>query len=268
VDKFFDDLRSKAVAYVNVDGIGQRDAKRFSANASAALAGLAATVVKARSGAEIDPRRPGRNSDQSFNGVGVPLLQFNHNRLAEDGGYWWWHTPDDTIDKVDPEILKIDADIYADGLAALLAEPVLPVDLLAQVDALGAAIESRRAEAGERFDLGEASRRQVHLRGLVEDIQSFLAGGGGRQVDLALVEILRPLHRVLYSPSSPFHPDPGLDSSPLPGFTALGVLVDEDPASDRYRFAEVSLIREHNRLLEALDRATSAAERLLASGGL
>ncbi len=267
-DNFFADLTSNAVAYVNVDGIGQKDAKRFSANASAALVGLAATVVQERSGAEIDPSRPGRNSDQSFNGVGLPLLQFNHNRLAEDGGYWWWHTPDDTIDKVDPEVLKVDADLYSDGLAALLAEPVLPVDLLAEVDAFGAAIERRQAEAGERFDLGEARRRQVHLRGLVEGIQRALAGGGGRQVDIALVDILRPLHRVLYSPSSPFHPDPGLDSSPLPGFTALGILAEEDPASDRYRFAEVSLIREHNRLLEALDRSAAAAERLLATGGL
>ena len=72
----------------------------------------------------------------------------------------------------------------------------------------------------------------------------------------------------MYSPSSPFHPDPGLDSSPLPGFTVLGVLAEEDPASNRYRFAEVTLIRERNRLLEALDQATAAAERLLASGGL
>ena len=41
---------------------------------------------------------PGRNSDQSFNGVGLPLLQINHSRTSEDGGYWWWHTPDDTRD--------------------------------------------------------------------------------------------------------------------------------------------------------------------------
>jgi len=267
-DNFFDDLRSRAVAYVNVDGIGQRDAKRFSANASAALAGLAGSVVQQRTGEEIRPRRPGRNSDQSFNGVGLPLLQLNHNRLAEDGGYWWWHTPEDTLDKVDPEVLKVDADLYADGLAALLADPVLPVDLVAQVEALGAAIERRQAEAGERFDLGEARRRQVHLSELVDRIQGSLTGGGGVQVDLALVGVLRPLHRVMYSPSSPFHPDPGLDSRPLPGFSALGVFAEEDPASDRYRFAEVSLIRERNRLLEALDRSTAAAERLLASGGL
>jgi len=72
----------------------------------------------------------------------------------------------------------------------------------------------------------------------------------------------------MYSPSSPFHPDPGLDSSPLPGLTVLGVLAEEDPASDRYRFAETTLVRERNRLLEALDLSTAAAERLLASGGL
>ncbi|NIP83558.1 MAG: hypothetical protein GWM90_31765, partial [Gemmatimonadetes bacterium] len=52
---------------------------------------------------------PGRNSDQSFNGVGLPLLQFNHSRPGELGGYWWWHTPDDTYDKIDFDILRADA---------------------------------------------------------------------------------------------------------------------------------------------------------------
>jgi hypothetical protein len=267
VDNFFDELRSRAVAYVNVDGIGQRDAKRFSANASAALSGLATDVVQERVGEEVRVRRPGRNSDQSFNGVGLPLLQFNHNRLAEDGGYWWWHTPDDTLDKVDPEVLKVDADLYADGLASLLAAPVLPVDLVAQVEALGEAIDRRQAEAGEDFDLSEARTRQVRLLDLVTDIRGSLSGEDGGRVDLALVGILRPLHRVLYSTSSPFHPDPGLDSSALPGLTPVRALAEEERDSNRYRFAETSLIRERNRLLEALDVSTAAAERLLAGLG-
>lgn len=174
-DRYFDEMRTRGVAYVNIDGIGQIDAQRFGASASAALAGLAAEVVANRTGAEINPRRPGRNSDQSFNGIGVPLLQINHSRLAEDGGYWWWHTPDDTLDKIDFDVLKIDTDLYADALAALLVAPVLPVDLVNQVAALGESIARLQSEAAERFDLTEASRRQAVLRELVESVHRDIA---------------------------------------------------------------------------------------------
>jgi Iap family predicted aminopeptidase len=263
-DHYFDELRTRGVAYVNVDGIGQISAQRFGASASAALAGLAAEVVANRTGAEINPRRPGRNSDQSFNGIGVPLLQINHSRLAEDGGYWWWHTPDDTLDKIDFDVLKTDTDLYADALATLLAAPVLPVDLVNQVAALGESIARLQPEAAERFDLTEAGRRQAMLLDLVERVHRDIAQGAIAEADLELVRIMRPLHRVLYSPSSPFHPDSGLEGGPLPGLAPVGTLSSADPGSDAYRFAEVTLVRERNRLLEALDEAIDHAERLLA----
>lgn len=263
-DRYFDDMRTRGVAYVNVDGIGQIDAQRFGASASAALAGLAAEVVVKRTGVEINPRRPGHNSDQSFNGIGVPLLQINHSRSAEDGGYWWWHTPDDTLDKIDFDVLKTDTDLYADALAALLAAPVLPLDLVNEVTVLGESIAGLQSEAAERFELAEASDRQAMLLGLVESIHRDIAQGAIAEADLELVRILRPLHRVLYSPSSPFHPDSGLEGGPLPGLAPLRTLSSSDPGSDAYRFAEVTLIRERNRLLEALDEAIDHAERLLA----
>ena len=264
-DHYFDELRTRGVAYVNVDGIGQIDAQRFGASASAALAGLAAEVVANRTGAEIDPRRPGRNSDQSFNGAGVPLLQISHSRLAEDGGYWWWHTPDDTFDKIDFDVLKIDTDLYADALAALLAAPILPVDLVNEVTVLGESIARLQSEAAERFDLTEASRRQATLLDLVESVHQNIAQGAIVEADLELVRIIRPLHRVLYSPSSPFHPDSGLVGGSLPGLAPIRTLASADPASDVYRFAEVTLIRERNRLLDALDEAIDYAKWLLMS---
>ena len=262
-DHYFDALRTRGVAYVNIDGMGQMGARRFGATASAALGGLAADVVAQRTGDAVESVRPGRNSDQSFNGVGLPLLQLDHRRLEEDGGYWWWHTPDDTFDKIDFDILKTDTDLYADALARLLGAPRLPVDLTSQVRALGEALERRTEEAGNRFDLAEAIRRQRRLLELVSEVDAGATLPPGAPLDLALLRILRPLHRVLYSPSDPFHPDPGLDSSALPGLSPLRTLETADPEGDAYRFAEITLLRERNRLLEALDVATGATLRLL-----
>jgi hypothetical protein len=263
VDQFFDELRRNALAYVNFEGLGQMEAKRFGAAATSSLAGLARSVVLEGTGESIRPYRPGRNSDQSFNGVGLPLLQLNHSRLAEDGGYWWWHTPEDTRDKVDAAVLKTDADLYAAALARLLAEPVFPVTPAAAVERLGGLLEERQEEAGRHLDLAEAIQRQDELLNVTRRLEASLPSEHDPEIDLALVAILRPLHRVLYTNLGPYHPDPAVTLGALPGLNAVEMLADNDPGTDRYRFALATLRREEARILEAIDLAQNRAEDLL-----
>ncbi|NJD19408.1 MAG: M28 family peptidase, partial [Gemmatimonadetes bacterium] len=197
VDQKFDALRKHALAYVNYEGMGQILAKRFGAATTASLNALARDVVLKETGDSIRPRPPGRSSDESFNGVGLPLLEISHSRLDEDGGYWWWHTPDDTRDKVDAEVLKVDTDIYAAVLARLLAEPAYPVSLTAVVERLGTLLGERQQTAGTHLDLSEAMARQARLLETVKQVEAAAATKPGPDTDLAVVAILRPLHRVL-----------------------------------------------------------------------
>ena len=273
VDQKFDELRRRALAYVNFEGLGQIEAKRFGAAATASFSELAHSVVLEEVGDSIQSRPPGRNSDQSFNGVGLPLLQLDHSRLAEDGGYWWWHTPDDTRDKVDAQVLKVDTDLYAAALARLLAEPTFPVSLTATVERLGSLLRDRQETAGSHLDLSEPISRQGELLAVVMEVEAALgrgspggtsAGGAtGPEIDLALVAILRPLHRVLYTLLGPYHPDPAVTEGALPGLNAVEMLVANDPSTDRFHFAMTTLLRELPRILEALDDAQAEAERLL-----
>ena len=262
-DQFFDQLRSRAVAYLNIDGIGQTGARRFSAATTASLADLARQIVEPVAGEEIRVRRPGRNSDQSFNGIGLPLLQINHSRLSEDGGYWWWHTPQDTLDKIDFGVLETDAELYGEALANLLASPNLPLDLVAEMGALGDAIRSRLESAGGQAPyLEEAIRRQQSLLELVAQVEANLPQQGDPEVDLSRLRILRPIHRVLYVPQNPYHPDSGAEGGILPGLAPAAVLSAQAASEDRLGFAQASLRREYNRLLEALDQSYQEASRL------
>jgi len=292
-DHYFEELRDRAVAYLNIDGVGQIDADRLGSSATASMHALARDVVRDAVGQE-EPRTstPGRNSDQSFNGVGLPLLQFNDARPDSLGGYWWWHTPDDTFDKIDFDVLMKDAGLYVRAIAHLTADPVLPIDLVAEVDALGAQIARRAEQSGGRFDLSAAVGRQEALAEAVRRVQpelagrdgrelagrdgpglagrdaSGLAGGAGPELDGALLAVVRPIYRVMYDPVDPYHPDHGLTPGLLPGLAPVTILAEEDPSSDRYLFAETTLVRERNRLLEALDRALEAAEALGARAGV
>jgi hypothetical protein len=82
-------------------------------------------------------------------------------------------------------------------------------------------------------------------------------------LDLALVAVLRPLHRVLYTGLGPYHPDPAVSVGALPGLNAVRMLSSDEPDTDRYRFALTTLQREGARILEALDQARAEAETLL-----
>ena len=253
-DEFFTDLRTRGLAYMNIDGVGQVGAARFGATASEAFRDFAARVVMAAEGAEISPSRPGRNSDQAFNGIGLPLLQFNHSRLAEDGGYWWWHTPDDTFDKIDGEVLKTDTDLYADALAEMLAGEQYPVSLSAQVEALAEAIDAREAASAGTLQLEEhLGDRMEDLRDAVARLEELVASGDARPLDQ--IAALRPLHRVMYVPLNNYHPDPGITLGPLPGLAPARILAAEGANDDRRGFTAPILARERNRLIEAIDDA-------------
>ena len=262
-DHYYTELRDRAIAYVNIDGIGQTGASTFSATTTSSLAGLASNVVGARTGVrDLRIGRPGRDSDQSFNGIGLPLFQLNENRRAEDGGYWWWHTPDDTYDKIDVAVLKRDTDLYIDALAALMVAPVPPIDAVTEVVALGALIEQRQVASAGALDLSVALERQRRLLALVRELQPRLGASrrSGEDPARVLVEILRPIHRVLYTLNGEYHPDPAVGFGLLPGLAGARSLADPLSEDDR-GFTESSLVRERNRLVEGIERAIEKVKK-------
>ena len=80
------------------------------------------------------------------------------------------------------------------------------------------------------------------------------AAAAGEEGALAQIAVLRPLHRVMYVPLNDYHPDPGIAAGPLPGLAA-GRILAGDAGSDRRGFAAPVLVRERNRLIEAVDEA-------------
>jgi hypothetical protein len=75
------------------------------------LKAVAAEAVFAVTGQVHAGRRQGRAADQSFWGIGVPSLfgSLSHQPPAPvkmlTALGWWWHTPYDRLDKIDPDNL-------------------------------------------------------------------------------------------------------------------------------------------------------------------
>ena len=210
-------------------------------------------------------KRMSRSSDQSFWGIGIPAM---FGALSEQPPApvkmrnalgWWWHTPHDTLDKIDEANLVRDTKAFVHTLWRLLTDPVLPLDfatharaLLAELDKIGASLggrfrSTRWAAAGAARGGGEAGG----ARGRGEC-------GGGEAHHHALMRASRALVPVDYTTGDRFAHDPAL---PLPAWPVLQPLRDlaaTKPNTDAAQFHLVAAKRARNRMLFALREANAA----------
>ena len=63
-------------------------------------------------------------------------------RLFGTAGFpWWWHTREDTIDKIDADVLALDTRVYVAAALRLVGAPLLPLDYVRFARAIAATVE-------------------------------------------------------------------------------------------------------------------------------
>jgi hypothetical protein len=278
-DEHWLDLRENAVAYLHLDLCGLRGAEAMWHQQMAELddehvdAIEAGTLpIAASESSFLGADRPGRNSDQSFWGVGAASM-LSGARLDPDteaggpvGGGWWWHTPADTLDKVDDDVLAEETRLYARLVARVCGSPALPHDHRAAVSELRSVLADVAEERDRSFDavrerldaLEDALVDAARVVSSVEDPTSEL----GRAVEDLQVDLGNDLVPARYTACRDVDQEPALPHDRLPGFR-----VDEPGTALERRFAERTLTREENRLAARLDRATRRVERFLDAHG-
>ncbi len=276
-DTHWDELNRRCVVHVNVDSTGGIGATVVSDTPSAAeLRGLAADAVLAQGGEVHAGHRMARAGDESFWGIGIPAMYMGMSEqpagstinpaagvLGGGAGRrgaglgWWWHTPHDTIDKIDPENLARDTRIYFHTLWRLLSESRLPLDYAETAGDLLGELAALQAKLGARFDLAGLSARAAALR----DAAAALIARPAAQddaVNAALMALGRALVPLDYTLGDRFDHDPALGLAPWPVLDAMRRLAGTAADSDDAKFGEVSAIRAANRLRHALDTALAA----------
>jgi Peptidase family M28 len=281
-DHAWGDLHRRCVVHLNVDSTGAQGATDYSVlHATEDAQRFAETVVADVTGQRGRGRRFSRAGDQSFWGAGVPSafmslsglprqdteLSRAMERLVGSAGFpWWWHTKDDTVDKIDPDVLTLDTKVYLASALRWLNAPVLPLDHARAAQALLAELETLQAAAGARFDLAPALNA---VRGLVERTQRLaeaLASVPADRVESAnraLMRLSRLLVPLAYTTGDRFTHDLALPIPPLAGLQRARELAALDPDGDAFKFVRATLVRERNRAVHALDSAATAADEFL-----
>lgn len=233
---------------------------------------LCRDVITDRTGRTSHRLRPLRAGDYSFNQIGLSsyfMLLSNRPKSERDelgfypvggcGGDTAWHTERDTLDVADREILAQDIGIYVSATVRTVNADVLPYDFRTAVDELKEAVASYRDQAGDRFSLEDIDR---HLGELESELADFygrlpqLAEADAETVNRILIELARYLVPLNYSFGSRFDHDPAEPLGAIPKLRDIERMSHLAADSDEFKFFENSLVRQRNKVANALFEAT------------
>lgn len=295
-DNHWEELQEHCVVHVNVDSLGGKGATDLvHAAVMAETKALAADAVKRVTGQVLEGSRCRRAGDQSFWGAGVPsvFITLSEQPLgavgsedgfgqlmggkAKTGGLgWWWHTPHDTIDKVDPGLLLRDTRVYATVVSEFVMAPLLPLDYAATALEIRQALEELGSIAPSSFELTVALDRARALERaterLTERMSEFRSRPHSANIsstdDAAdLNKCMRKLGRLLiplnYTTVGPFDQDPAMTVPPVPVLDGIRELAQLDQSTDDARRLLTRLVRHRNYVQNTLKHAVSTIEKSL-----
>ncbi|MFQ5818220.1 MAG: M28 family peptidase [Terriglobia bacterium] len=297
-DQFWSELDRHCVAYMNLDGPGTRGVPldQVAAWAWPELEEFTKQLARELTGQEplegyfagrMRVFRPFRAGDSSFQGIGIPEVSIglpeippgHPDRADYVGGSergWWWHTPEDTLDKIDLRALVRDTELRLAELYLLATLPVLPYRPSAIARSYRIAVADLQAAVGAHLDLAQPAERAARLEAKARELEA--KADSLRQVaeseksaqqriaelNRLLLKLSHRLNATLYTAAGRFGQDPAAPWPILPGLARARELARLEPASDRYGFLLTQMVRERNRVTGMLDDALELVTAFLA----
>lgn len=280
IDNYWEKLREGCVAYLNIDSPGLLGATRYVAYASLETWSFL-NKIEDEINISIEKRVPVKIGDNSVLGIGIPYIStyatytqeelektLNHASLG-----WWYHSSEDTLDKIDGELLEEHFEIYVKYLVGLCCNLIIPFNFVTVADYI-----TKELEELEKISKGKAKLRILfekvkEFRETAEELNTIAAEieekyVNAREKDKAAIEeaaklinkcILknsRILTSAFRSTIDPYDQEPygfSVLEKPLPRlYMIVKEIVKAGSGGEKIKLLETKLIREKNRLIDAL----------------
>lgn len=243
MDTNYRDIDDHCLFHINVDSVGAIGATVVSeGNIMPLTKRLAVKVIAEQTGQTFVGKPFGRSGDQSFWGAGVPsafmafsgqpyvsdpvdvdtrymITQFNNGPLSSGFG-WWWHSTEDTIDKIDAQYLQRDAAAYLSYVFHCCNDSLLPLDLEAGLDELKKQLQAYRQKIEGYLSWAPVGHA---LDGFEQATNEVIAACGREwnEPQLAVLNetvqtIAKTIVRLMQVGHSKFEHDPALPMPPIP----------------------------------------------------
>lgn len=257
-------LHEHCVVNVNADSIGGKNATDLTRSMMMPeTKELACEIIKALTGVDFEGIRCKRAADQSFWNCGVssafasfsrqPKVQMEDGSLSVVRGNadlgWWWHTPMDTMEQVDPEYFKRDASVFCAYIMEFLMRDALPLNFLRTAEEITEALEEWTVKAEGLFDLSQ-ELKMAHM--LLDSVRHFPFGKAEHnRTALELGRILVPL---LHTTGDLYRNDTAEEYPRMPALELIDQLAASQKGSDRVLKLQVELMRKKNFVADSLNR--------------
>ncbi len=287
VDHYWDPITRGLIGYLNIDSPGMRHAQHYEATLSPELWTWHRDVMPRALGYGTEPRKLAKTGDQSFFGVGVASISGRSEFPPELIKRWhgailgpWYQSTEDTMDVADKTVLRQDLRISLAYAWELATRPILPYDFREPARILVEALDEYRRAADDSLGLeatiglarefaAAAARLYQQANGLAAKLDRDGRSAGlkaeAARMNAGLKRISRALIPVLGSVVGRYGQDTyGLSalSRWVPSLANAGVLRQHDESPDVRMLWWGELVRERNRVTDAVTYALETASDL------
>lgn len=258
-DSHWRDLKTNCVAHVNLDLTGCKNSEQIVAR-TAGTEGIdyTARLIEKYTGQRPESYIPMvRGADQSFWGVDVPItimLKYEpkqEKRLSNcPSGGPWWHTDQDTLDKLDETIMMRDARIDLELIYGLQSARVLPVQVEEFYQDMSRRLQDLLAALPGEFDCREI---QLSWKELGEALELFAQRmAQGKSSDAEIKYTIGGLLHLIYCSKGPHAHDHAAGFGIFGAFRRMPGISRENTTPEFYTMAESEFLRCKNRLCDGL----------------
>lgn len=258
-DNHWQDLKDRCVAHVNMDIAGCIGSDSVQMYASCIESDQFLDDVFTDAGLNPVTAKPmPRFADQTFFGPDVPLSFFPvYTDTKKENGmsFPWWHTKEDTLDKVDLNVLLRDTHVIARILSGLVSEDALPIDNLKFITLMLDELSRIQEGLNPDFDLSPIQKRLEILKNLYQAYQA--ENDDSETAHRRTMITAGTLTRITYTSCSPYNQDPALNQSPFASFQMAVKLSPESCPAPYYLAVKTLFLRQRNRLLDEIEKLIS-----------
>lgn len=258
-DNYWRDLRKNCIAHFTADLLGSKDGEVLGVKTTG-MEGedfIRSVVDSVDPGVRVYYGRLGRRGEQSFFTADIPFHLYLRYEVAPEnqvstapGGSWWWHTAEDTIDKIGLNVLEKETQMWYGITMRLANDDRLPFDAETVFDKVIRELKDTNVDSEAEFDFSEIIHAMTCFRD--KTLSALNQAKNDNQYNQIVRLAAGSINRLRQTYGSRYSQDLAYDDGLYPRLCSVKGRRKDTMSPKHYLFMRTDFIRQKNRMLEEI----------------